>query len=95
VATDAIRDLLAGLDDAGFVPRPQGYTVRRRQFAIDAGGDSAELDAWVKEHGGQVKRVNPVQTKGRDSGKTVARTMPGEVVYVFPLSALTGRPPRD
>ena len=83
---DEIRGLLAGIEPSDSIPVPPGMRALPVAPALDAGGDTEELEAWVKAQGGWARRMPmqflPPEATDRDA-----------LFYVLPDKALEGGPP--
>jgi hypothetical protein len=88
MSDDEIRTLLAGIEPAPFIWAPKGHLVIMESAVEEAGGDSAEVLAWVEARGGQLDRTRPVVATRR--GVTSIPKPVGKRYFVVPEDALTG-----
>jgi catechol 2,3-dioxygenase-like lactoylglutathione lyase family enzyme len=83
---EEIRSLLAGITPSDAIPIPPGFRAIPVAPALDAGGDQAELEAWVKSQSGWARRMPahflPPEATERDV-----------LFFVLPGKALEGGPP--
>jgi len=83
---EQIRGLLAGITPSDAIPIPPGFRAIPVGPAIHAGGDQAELQAWVKDQGGWAKRM-PAQFLAPEATEGDA------LFFVLPGKAFEGGPP--
>lgn len=83
---EEIRALLAGVEPSDAIPIPPGFRAIPVGPAIQAGGDQAELQAWVKDQGGWAKRM-PAQFLAPEATERDA------LFFVLPGKAFEGGPP--
>jgi hypothetical protein len=96
VTDEELRELVAGLPDAGGIPRvPRDHVVKARPdaaHAVTLGADLAAIDAWVEAQGG--RRLTAHGQAGGGGLRPGQRTAPPPAapqrVYVIAASALAG-----
>ena len=83
---EQIRALLAGIEPSNAIPIPPGFAAVPVSAVVEAGGEPAALEAWVKARSGWTKRM-PAQFMGPEATELDA------LFYVLPGKALEGGPP--
>jgi hypothetical protein len=86
-ADDPIRTLLAGIPPQPFIWAPQGNVVLMEDKIVEAGGDPAQVRAWVESAGGHEDRTIPVVATRR--GTSAVPKPVGRRYFVVPEAALS------
>jgi hypothetical protein len=85
---DPIRELLARLDRASFIPTPPGMVAIQRARVEQEGAEMDAVTAWVEAAGGQLIHPPPMTSRGLRPGRMIPRQVPGEPYYLVPAAAL-------
>jgi hypothetical protein len=86
---DPIRALLAAQANKGLRPPGLGPGMIHvyRDHVLSAGGDSEQVDRWVREHGEIFEHEDQFST-GPEAHHTYGDIRPGRICYVVPADAL-------
>lgn len=82
---DPIRALLADIQPALFLGNPPDTVAIMQDKVVEAGGDPAEVLAWVREHGGHPDKTFGVRTR---QGFDMRPKAASKQYYVVPQDAL-------
>ena len=82
---DPIRALLAGVPQQPFWA-PRGQVAILEDKVVEAGGDPAEVEAWVEAQGGRLDRTVPAARRSVFSMIPVEESVR---YYILPAAALS------
>jgi hypothetical protein len=83
-----VAEFLKSLEDAKGVPRPPGRIVFWRDDADTEDTDVDEIDAWVKDNGGRIRRERAPASQGMQRGEMVRQPGGVALFYEVPREAL-------
>jgi hypothetical protein len=87
--SDPIRHLLLGVGAMGMHPGPPGTRAFLRSDVEAAGGEHADVLAWVEAHDGGYYRTPDIHSKALGRRRVLAPALiPGVDYYAVPVPAL-------